>query len=71
MALYRKATKLDPTNFVRASDLAMSYYGIKPLRINDALGAWTNALSLAHDDVEREGVYIHFARIQGTGGAIR
>jgi tetratricopeptide (TPR) repeat protein len=64
LALYRKAVQLDPTNFVRASDLAMSYYGIKPLRTNDALTAWTNALRLAHDDIEREGVYIHFARIE-------
>jgi tetratricopeptide (TPR) repeat protein len=68
LALYREATKLDPTNFERASDLAMSYYGIKPLRTNDALNAWTNALNLAHDDIEREGVYIHFARIAGQTG---
>ena len=32
------------------------------------MGAWTNALSLAHDDIEREGVYIHFARIQVQAG---
>jgi tetratricopeptide (TPR) repeat protein len=64
LALYRTATKLDPTNFVRAGDLAMSYYGIKPWRFDEALAAWTNALSLAHDDIEREGVYVHFARIQ-------
>jgi tetratricopeptide (TPR) repeat protein len=68
LGLYAAALKLDPTNFLRASDLAMSYYGIKPLRTNDALGAWTNALSLARDEVEREGVYIHFARIKGQIG---
>jgi uncharacterized protein YhjY with autotransporter beta-barrel domain len=27
------------------------------------LAAWTGALKIAHDDVEREGVYIHLARI--------
>jgi predicted negative regulator of RcsB-dependent stress response len=27
------------------------------------LKAWTEALDVAHDDVEREGVYIHLARI--------
>jgi hypothetical protein len=51
-----------------ASDLAMSYYGIKPLRTNDALAAWTNALKLARDEIEREGVYIHFARIETQAG---
>ena len=68
LALYGAATKLDPTNFLRASDLAMSYYGIKPLRTNDALAAWTNALNLARDEIEREGIYIHFARIASQIG---
>ncbi|HKW31197.1 MAG TPA: hypothetical protein VJT54_17870, partial [Verrucomicrobiae bacterium] len=47
---------------------AESYYGIRPLRTNDALVAWTNALQVAHDDVEREGVYIHLARIKMLAG---
>jgi tetratricopeptide (TPR) repeat protein len=68
LALYSNATKLDPTNFLMASDVAMTYYGIKPLRTNDALMAWTNALALARDEVEREGVYIHFARIEAQTG---
>ncbi len=68
MGLYAKATQLDPTNFLLASDVAMSYYGIKPLRTNDALVAWTNALSLARDEIEREGVFIHFARIEAQAG---
>ena len=68
LALYRKAVQLDPNNFVLASDYAESYYGIKPLRTNDALIAWTNALKVAHNDVEREGVYIHLARIKLTVG---
>jgi tetratricopeptide (TPR) repeat protein len=62
--LYSKAMKLDPTNFPLASDVAQTYYGIKPWRTEDALKAWTNALSVANDDVEREGVYIHFARVK-------
>lgn len=68
MGLYSNAMRLDPTNFVLASDVAMSYYGIKPLRTNDALQSWTNALTLAHDEIEREGVYIHFARIELAAG---
>ena len=38
LALYRKAMQLDPDNFPLATDYAESYYGIRPLRTNDALG---------------------------------
>jgi predicted negative regulator of RcsB-dependent stress response len=51
-----------------ASDVAQTYYGIKPPRTEEALKAWTNALSLAHDELEREGVYIHFARLKLHAG---
>lgn len=68
LGLYQQALKLDPTNFLRATDLATTYYGIRPLRTNDILAAWTNALSLARDEVEREGVYIHLARIEAQTG---
>jgi len=61
--LYSNAMRLDPDNFPLASDVAQTYYGVHPFRPQEALHAWTNALSLAHDEVEREGVYIHFARI--------
>jgi Flp pilus assembly protein TadD len=68
LVLYRKAVQLDPENFKLATDYAQSYYGIRPLRTNDALVAWTNALQIAHNDVEREGVYIHLARIKMAAG---
>ena len=64
LALYQKAIRLDPDNFPLATDYAESYYGIRPLRTNDALAAWTNALETAHNEAEREGVYIHLARIK-------
>jgi tetratricopeptide (TPR) repeat protein len=64
LALYQQAMKLDPNNFPLATDYAQSYYGIKPLRTNDALVAWTNALQIARDENEREGVFIHLARIK-------
>ena len=64
LGLYSKALKLDPQNFPLASDVAQTYYGIKPLRLEDALKAWTNTLAIAHDEVEREGVYLHFARLK-------
>jgi len=68
LALYCKAIQLDPQNFPLATDYAQTYYGIRPLRTNDALGAWTNALQIAHDDNEREGVYLHLARIKIAAG---
>jgi tetratricopeptide (TPR) repeat protein len=61
--LYSNAMRLNPTDFPLASDVAQTWYGVHPFRAPNALQAWTNALSLAHDEVEREGVYIHFARI--------
>ncbi|HMJ24976.1 MAG TPA: hypothetical protein VK475_04075 [Pyrinomonadaceae bacterium] len=66
--LYSNAMKFDPTNFPLASDVAQTYYGIKPERTQEALKAWTNALSIAHDEIEREGVYLHFARIKLQNG---
>jgi tetratricopeptide (TPR) repeat protein len=68
LALYQKAIALDPNDFTLRTDYAVSYYGIRPLRTNDALVAWTNALNIAHDDVEREGVYIHLARVKTMAG---
>jgi len=41
---------------------------IKPVRTEDALRSWTNALSIAHDEIEREGVYLHLARFKLNAG---
>jgi tetratricopeptide (TPR) repeat protein len=82
LELYRKALQFDPTNFVLASDYAQTYYGIRPApalgpearaqaqqRLNDeAILAWTEALKLAGDDVQREGVQVHLARIKINAG---
>jgi len=68
MGLYRKALALDPENFPLAHDLAQTYYGIDPPRVKDAFKAWNDALKVARDDVEREGVRIHFARWHRTAG---
>ena len=57
-----------PRNFPMASDVAQTYYGIKPLRLEAALKAWTNTLALARDEIEREGVYLHFARLKLQAG---
>ncbi len=68
LGLYKQAMILAPDSFVIATDYAESYYGIKPLRTNDALMAWTNALNVAHTDLERQGVFIHLARVKIAAG---
>lgn len=66
--LYKQAIKLDPTNFTLATDLAQSYYGIKPLRTEEALSAWNYALEQAKGDLEKQGVYLHMARVELNSG---
>jgi tetratricopeptide (TPR) repeat protein len=68
MMLYRKALSLDPENFPLATDLAQTYYGIQPPRIKEAFKAWEDALKIARDDIESEGVHVHFARWHRTAG---
>lgn len=63
LELYRQAIQRDPTNFVLATDYAESFYGTNPMRLEDGLKAWQSALKIARDEVEKEGVYMHFARI--------
>lgn len=66
--LYREALKLSPTNLVAAVDYAQTYYGIKPFRTNDALNAWTNAMTLAKTTDEKQGIYLHLARVEMNTG---
>jgi len=68
MGLYRKALALDPENFPLATDLAQTYYGIQPPRVKDAFTAWNDAMKLARDESERDGVRIHLARWHRTAG---
>ena len=78
MDLYRKALSLDPENFSLAAELAQTYYGIKPPKFDDtnatrraalkladeALAAWQTAQKLSSNELEREGIQLHFARWQ-------
>jgi len=68
LGLYQQAMQLAPDNFTLATDYAESYYGIKPLRTHDALAAWTNAMNIAHTDLERQGVELHLARVKTYAG---
>jgi len=65
--LYSNAMRLDPLNFELATDVAQTYYGIQPMRVDEALRAWTNTLKIAANDIERQGVYVHMARINAMG----
>lgn len=78
MGLYKKALALDPDNFSMAAELAQTYYGVKAPKHTDtnatraaeiklgeeALAAWTTAERLSSNDLEREGIQLHFARWQ-------
>jgi tetratricopeptide (TPR) repeat protein len=64
LELYAKALQFDPTNFLLATDLATTYYLMRPVPAEPALAAWTNALRVADNEIEREGVYLHLARIK-------
>jgi tetratricopeptide (TPR) repeat protein len=66
--LYRRALDLDATNFTLATDLAQTYYGIKPLRAEAAIEAWRKAYLLAADELEQQSVRIHLARVLGMAG---
>lgn len=76
LEMYQQAIRLDPLNFNLLTDVAQTYYGVKPAPaknseearqaelklMHTALGAWTNALAQATSDEDREGVYLHMAR---------
>ena len=70
LKLYRKALEQEPRNFDLAEDIAQTYYGIRnkavPPRMarpDEALKAWAYALKIAPGEHEKQGVYIHQARI--------
>ncbi len=70
LSLYSNAIRLNPQDFQLAADVAQTFYGIQPPRVDDALRAWTNAFSLADNEADREGVQLHFARIKIKAGRL-
>jgi tetratricopeptide (TPR) repeat protein len=70
LELYQIALKKEPENFDLAEDIAQTYYGIRTQTVpakmalpDEALEAWDYALKIAPGEHERQGVYIHQARI--------
>ncbi len=68
LELLQQALKHDPGNFELAQDVGITYYGILPFRTEEALNFWTNTLKIADSEVEKEGVYLHLARIKLHAG---
>lgn len=68
LELYRKALELNPGDFAAANDLAQTYYGITPFRQADAEAAWQQAFKLATTDIDKQGVYVHLARLDIRAG---
>lgn len=62
--LYSNSMRLDPTNLAYATDLAQTYYAMRPFRAEDALRAWNNALARAQTPLEREEAFVHLARVK-------
>ena len=70
IGLYSNSVRLAPTNFTYATDLAQTYYSMRPFPAEAAIGAWSNTLARAHNQLEREEAYIHLARTKMLGGHI-
>jgi tetratricopeptide (TPR) repeat protein len=82
LKLYRRARELNPTDYPLATDVAQLYYQLEPEPALDpaerqaaeeklfaeAVAAWRFAEQIARADLEREGVYIHLARLCGKKG---
>jgi tetratricopeptide (TPR) repeat protein len=68
--MYSNAFRLDPQNFPFARDLAQTCYSLKPLPVEQALYAWTNALRIATNEVDREDAQVHLARVKMLAGRL-
>ncbi len=63
LEFYQKAWAMNPNDFPLATDIGQTYYFLTPFDFEAAEKAWKRALLLAGDDIEREGIHIHQARI--------
>lgn len=68
LQLLRIAEQAQPDDFALATEIAQTLYAIRPPRPGELQAAWRRALELAGDDVEREGVGLHLARVQLLAG---
>lgn len=78
LAHYQECRRLAPRSFRYAFEYAQTFYGVKPepsttpegrvqaeARLAErALKGWEEALELANNEVDRDGIFLHFARWQ-------
>jgi tetratricopeptide (TPR) repeat protein len=68
LKLYAEALRRAPKDFGIASELAESYFVIRPVRVNEAIKAWEQALSTANDEMEQGLSRLGLARFAITAG---
>ncbi len=68
IGLYSNAVRLEPTNYAYGTDLAQTYYSMRPFAPEPALNAWSNTLQSARNPSDRGDVYLHLARVQMLAG---
>ncbi|MGH7969219.1 MAG: tetratricopeptide repeat protein [Limisphaerales bacterium] len=66
--LYSNSVRLEPTNFSYALNLGQTYYSMRPFPAESALTAWSNTLQHVSNQIQREEVLIHLARVQMLAG---
>jgi tetratricopeptide (TPR) repeat protein len=65
---YRKAATLAPKNLDYALDAGEACYAMRPIPTEEALQTWTNALEIARNEVERQQILVHIARVKMLAG---
>lgn len=71
IGLYSNSVRLAPTNFTYASDLAQTFYSMRPFPAEAALNAWSNALRIAQGPSPQEEAYLHLSRVNLIAGHYR
>jgi tetratricopeptide (TPR) repeat protein len=69
--LYSNSVRLAPTNFTYASDLAQTFYSMRPFPADGAANAWSNALRTARGPANREEAYLQLSRVNMIAGHLR
>jgi tetratricopeptide (TPR) repeat protein len=68
LEVYGQALAASPEDYDLASDIAESYYVIRPNRVEDALQAWQTVLKIATTEEQREEAFLHLARFEIHAG---
>ncbi|MBI3191094.1 MAG: hypothetical protein HYZ36_00390, partial [Pedosphaera parvula] len=58
-------------NLELAADVARTYYGIKPMRVEGALAAWSRLYRVAAPGVQQQEAALNLARVNMEAGRLR